>query len=436
MEHRSDVIARVAKHLLPILMVCYFAAFLDRVNIGFAALTMNADLKLSPQAFGFGAGIFFLGYILCEVPSNLALARFGARRWIARIMLTWGILSAATAFVWDQNSFYIVRVLLGAAEAGFFPGMIFFLTLWFPRDHRARMIATFNVAVPFSSIIGAPVSSLLLVHLNQVAGLHGWQWLFLIEGMPAVIMGIIVLRMLPDGPEQAAWLDPASKQWLADTLRREREEREADERFSIWRAMTDYRVLLMCLMAVGLVIGTTGTAIWMPQIVSAFGLGVVQTGFVVAIPALAMAIAMIVSGRHADRTGERVWHVASPFLLSAAGFAMAAFTTSPVVSLIGLVIGAAGIGGATPNIWIFPTALLTRTAAAAGLALINSVGSAGGFFGPAIIGWVRQSTGSFSGALLFLAGVAALTAAIALLLGRIMGRMLERRVPADGLASR
>jgi ACS family tartrate transporter-like MFS transporter len=430
MEHRPDVIAHVARRLLPILMVCYFAAFLDRVNIGFAALTMNADLKLSPEAFGFGAGIFFLGYILCEIPSNLALARFGARIWIARIMLTWGVLSALTAFVWDQNSFVIVRVLLGAAEAGFFPGMIFFLTLWFPRDHRARMIGVFNVAVPFSSVIGAPVSSLLLVHLDQVAGLHGWQWLFLLEGVPAVIMGIVVLLALPNGPEHARWLDASSKQWLADTLRREREEREADEHFSVWQALTDYRVLLMCLMAVGLVIGTTGTAIWMPQIVRAFGLSVVQTGFVAAIPALAMAIAMIVSGRHADRTRERVWHVAAPFLISAAGFAAAAFTDSPVISLIGLVVGAAGIGGATPNIWIFPTTLLTRTAAA-GLALINSVGSLGGFFGPAIIGWVRQSTGSFSGALLFLAGVSAATAVIALILGRIMGHML-RQQPGTG----
>ncbi len=268
------------------------------------------------------------------------------------IMVTWGILSALTAFVWDQNSFAIVRILLGAAEAGFFPGMISFLTVWIPRDHRARMIGVFNVAVPFSSVIGAPVSSLLLVHLDQVAGLHGWQWLFLLEGMPAVIMGIVVLLALPNGPEQAHWLDAPSKQWLADTLRREREEREADEHFSVWQALVDYRVLLMRLMAVGLVIGTTRTAIWMPQIVRAFGLSVVQTGFVAAIPALALAIAMIVSGRHADRTGERVWHVAGPFLVSAAGFAVAAFTDSPMVSLIGLVIGAAGIGGATPNIWI------------------------------------------------------------------------------------
>jgi ACS family tartrate transporter-like MFS transporter len=420
MDTRHDVIRRVARRLLPILMICYFAAFLDRVNIGFAALTMNGDLGLSASAFGFGAGIFFLGYVLCELPSNLVLARVGARRWIARILVTWGLLSAATAFVWDGPSFYVVRVLLGAAEAGFFPGMIFYLALWFPREHRARMFGTFNIAVPLSSVIGAPISGLILEHLNGAAGLRGWQWMFIVEGLPALIMGFVVLFSLPNSPEDASFLSTDERRWLTARLARERTERESVERFTVGRALMDPRVLLMCLIAVGLVVGTTGIGIWMPQIIKTFGLTTVQTGFVAAIPAAFMAAAMILVGRHADRTGERVWHAAGPFFVSAAGFVLAALASSPVLSLIGLIIGAAGIGGASPNIWIFPTALLTGSAAAAGIALINSVGSTGGFFGPSIIGWMRDATGGFSGALLFLAAAMAATAIALLVLGRMM----------------
>ncbi|MGK9236230.1 MFS transporter [Inquilinus limosus] len=425
MTTERDIIARAAKRILPILLVCYFAAFLDRVNIGFAALTMNAELGFSASAFGFGAGIFFLGYVLCELPSNLILARVGARRWIARILVTWGLLSAATAFVWSPASFYVVRVLLGAAEAGFFPGIIFYLTLWFPAEYRARMFALFNIAVPLSSVIGAPVSGLLIEHMHGIAGLSGWQWMFLIEGMPAVIMGAVVFLCLPEKPETATFLSEPERGWLSAKLEGERKGQEAREHFTVGRALRDPRVLLMCLIAVGLVMGTTGIAIWMPQFVKAFGLSNVQTGFVTAIPAAFMALAMILVGRHADKTGERVWHAAGPFLVSGAGFALAALSGSPFVSLVGLTIGAAGIGGASPNIWVFPATLLTGTAAAAGIALINSVGSTGGFFGPSIIGWVRDSTGGFEGALLFLAAAMVVTAAAILLLGHSMRDMMR-----------
>lgn len=429
MTAERDIIAKTARRILPILLLCYFAAFLDRVNIGFAALTMNADLGFSASQFGFGAGIFFLGYVLCELPSNLVLARVGARRWIARILVTWGLLSAATAFVWSPASFYVVRVLLGAAEAGFFPGIIFYLTLWFPAEYRARMFALFNIAVPLSSVVGAPVSGLLIEHMNGIAGLGGWQWMFLIEGMPAVIMGFVVFLALPERPETAAFLSGGEREWLASRLAGEREGQEAREHFTVGRALRDPRVLLMCLIAVGLVMGTTGIAIWMPQFVKSFGLDTVQTGFVTAIPAAFMAVAMVAVGRHADRTGERVWHAAGPFLVSGAGFALAALAGSPFVSLIGLTIGAAGIGGASPNIWVFPATLLTGTAAAAGIALINSVGSTGGFFGPSIIGWVRDATGGFEGALLFLAAAMVVTAAAILLLGHSMREMM--RTPSD-----
>jgi len=425
MDERPDIIAKTARRILPILMICYFAAFLDRVNIGFAALTMNKDLGFSASAFGFGAGIFFLGYVLCELPSNLMLVRFGARRWIARILITWGVLSAATAFVWNPASFYTVRVLLGAAEAGFFPGMIFFMTLWFPRQYRARMFGTFNIAVPLSSVIGAPVSGLVIEYLNGMHGLAGWQWMFILEALPAIIMGIVVFFALPDTPRNASFLSADERRWLSTRLDAEREAQEATERFTVLRALTDPRVLLMCLIAVGLVMGTTGIAIWMPQFIKAFGLSNVQTGFVTAIPAAFMGLAMIVVGRHADKTGERVWHAAGPFLVSAAGFTLAALASSPLLSLVGLTIGAAGIGGASPNIWIFPTTLLTGAAAAAGVALINSVGSTGGFFGPSIIGWVRDLTGGFSEALLVLAAAMAVTAGAILILGYSMRDMMR-----------
>lgn len=426
MADRPDVIAKAAWRILPILMLCYFAAFLDRVNIGFAALTMNQDLGFSAAQFGFGAGIFFLGYVLCELPSNLMLVRFGARRWIARILITWGLLSAATAFVWNPSSFYIVRVLLGAAEAGFFPGIIFYLTLWFPRVYRARMFATFNIAVPLSSVIGAPVSALIIEHMNGGLGLAGWQWMFIIEAMPAVIMGFVVLFALPDSPATASFLTREEGNWLSARLEAEREVQESSQRFTVLQAIMDPRVLLMCAIAVGLVMGTTGVAIWMPQFVKAFGLSTVQTGFVAAIPSAFMALAMIVVGRHADRTGERVWHAAGPFLASAVGFVIAALANDPLIGLIGLTIGAAGIGGASPNIWIFPTTLLTGAAAAAGIALINSVGSTGGFFGPSIIGWVRDATGGFSGALFVLAGAMAATAVAILVLGHSMRDLMQR----------
>ncbi|AYD03672.1 MFS transporter [Neorhizobium sp. NCHU2750] len=425
MNERPDIIRKAAIRILPILMLCYLAAFLDRVNIGFAALTMNADLGFSASAFGFGAGIFFLGYVLCELPSNLMLARVGARLWIARILVTWGILSALTAFVWSPSSFYIVRILLGAAEAGFFPGMIFYMTLWFPKAYRGRMFSTFNVAVPLASVIGAPLSGLILQGFEGVWGLHGWQWMFMIEGMPAVIMGFVVFFFLKDSPASATFLDESERRWLTERLSAERSEREKVEHFSVGRALVDPRVLLMCLIAVGLVIGTTGIAIWMPQFIKQFGLSTMQTSLVAAIPFAFMAVAMITVGRHSDKTGERVWHTAGPFLVSACGFLIAAFSSSPILGVIGLTIGAAGIGGASPTIWIFPSTLLTGTAAAAGIALINSVGSTGGFFGPTIIGWVRDTTGGFQGALIFLAVAMAITAIAIFILGHIMRDMIR-----------
>jgi ACS family tartrate transporter-like MFS transporter len=385
---------------------------------------MNGDLGFTASAFGFGAGIFFLGYVLCELPSNLMLAKVGARIWIARILITWGILSALTALVWSPASFYIVRILLGAAEAGFFPGIIFYITLWFPRAYRGSTFALFNVAVPLSSMIGAPVSGLIVDGLDGAAGLHGWQWMFLIEAIPAIIMGFVVFFGLPESPKTAKFLTNDERSWLNARLEEDRRSQEASGRFSVKQALLDPRVLLMCLIAVGLVMGTTGIAIWMPQFIKQFGLSNLQTSFVAAIPSAFMAVAMILVARHSDKTGERVWHTAGPFIASAIGFLIAAVSSNPLIAIVGLTIGAAGIGGASPTIWTFPSTLLTGTAAAAGIALINSVGSTGGFFGPTIIGWVRDTTGGFQGSLIFLAAVMAVTASAIIVLGASMKGLL------------
>ena len=431
-SEQVDVVRKMRRRLIPILALCYFAAFLDRVNIGFAALDMNADLKLTATAFGTGAGLFFLGYVLCEVPSNLILAKVGARTWIARIMISWGVISACMAFVWGRDSFYVMRILLGAAEAGFFPGMLFYCTLWFPAAYRARIFALVQIAVPVSSLIGAPLSSLILTTLNGAAGLKGWQWLFMIEGLPAIIMGCVVWFALPSRPEDAKFLSPREKATLIAMLSQERALRERTERFSVGRAMTDPRVLAMCLVALGLVIGTTGAAIWMPQIVKTFGLTTMQIGLVTAIPSLASVAAILFCGWNADRTGARVAHVAVPFLCAAGGFVLAAATGNPVIGLLGLVIGTAGIGGGSPSVWVLPASLLTGTASAVALALINASGSVGGFVGPYVIGWVRDATGSFTVSLLFLAAVMAATAGVVVLLGRHMREALrpEQRLPS------
>ena len=417
-------IAKAKRRLLPILMLCYFSAFLDRVNVGFAALRMNHALGLSASAFSVGAGMFFVGYVLCEIPSNLVLVRVGARGWIARIMVTWGLLSAATALVWNGPSYDTARLLLGAAEAGFLPGMLFYLTNWFPCAYRARIFGTVSIAMPISSVIGAPVSSLILQSTDGLLHLQSWQWLFILEGLPAFIMGIVVYLFLPSTPEQAPWLSADECAALQQTLAAERAARERVERFTNWQVLRDGRVLLMCAIAFGLVVGNTGYAVWMPQIIHSLGASTLQTGLLTAVPSLAAVFALLFCSWNADRTGERVWHVAGPFLLSGAGFALAALAHAPALKFLGLVLGAAGVTGSSSAVWFLPAALLTSTATAVGLALINSTGSIGGFFGPSVIGWVRDATGSFSGALLCLAGAMVVTALLALILGRWMRDIL------------
>jgi D-galactonate transporter len=402
----SDVerstIRAISWRLIPFLILAYFFSYLDRVNLGFAALTMNAELKFSPLVFSWGAGIFFIGYFLFEVPSNLALERFGASRWIARIMVTWGIISALMAIVSGPWSFYVLRFLLGVAEAGFFPGIILYLTYWYPAEYRARFLAAFAIAVPVSTVIGAPISGLLL-GLDGMMGLRGWQWLFIIEGIPSVLLGIASWFYLTDKPEKADWLTEEQKAWLASRLDAEAAAKKAARHMTLGEALSSPQVLILSLVYFGFVGALYGMQFWLPQIVKAFGFSNAQTGFVTAVPYLFGSIAMVLWARHSDHTRERVWHVALALLLTAVALFVSGFAENHTVVLIALTFAAIGTFCTFGVFWTLPTAWLTGTAAAGGIALINSIGNLAGFGGPYLIGWVKEATGSTETGLLVLA---------------------------------
>jgi ACS family tartrate transporter-like MFS transporter len=421
LEHRT--IAKVSARLVPFLITCYFVAYLDRVNVSFAALTMNKDLGLSASAFGFGAGIFFLAYFLFEVPSNLFLERVGARKWIARIMFTWGVVSGATAFISGETSFFVVRVLLGIAEAGFFPGIIFYLTLWFPAVYRARIIGYFMAAIPLSTVIGAPLSGLLL-GLDGVMGLKGWQWLFILEALPALILSIVVFFYLTDRPRDATWLEPDERAWLAARLQQEQTKREAVRRYSVVEALFNPKVLALSLVYFGAVATNYGLSFFLPQIVKSFGVSNLQAGFVTALPYIVGAISIVWWGRHSDRTMERRFHLAFPLFIASAGIAASTALDDPTMKMVALSIAGFGIFGCLPVFWTFPTAFLCGAAAAGGIALINSIGNLAGFAGPYAVGRIKDWTGSYTGGLLSLAA-AGLTATV-IVLALEHDRSLER----------
>jgi ACS family tartrate transporter-like MFS transporter len=415
-------LAKVAWRLLPFLLLLYVIAWIDRVNIGFAALQMNADLGFSAAVYGFGAGVFFIGYALFEVPSNLILVRVGARLWIARIMITWGVISVAMMYVEGPVSFYTLRFLLGVAEAGFLPGIIYYLGTWFPAAERARAISWFMLAIPLSTVVGAPLAGMLL-QLDGWHGLEGWQWLFLLEGLPAVVLGFVVLGYLTDSPEQAQWLTPAEREWLAERMRTE--QRAAAERhgFGLRAALTHPTVWLLGLILFACQCGSYGLTLWIPQIVQGLsGLGDLAVSMISALPYVAAAIGMIAIGSSSDRTGERFMHIAIPSAIGALGFIAAAFLTSPVLGMIALTVAAVGDLGTRGPFWALPTRFLTGSAAAAGIGLINTMASLGGFVGPNVVGLARQVTGSFAGGLVFLALLlfAAAVAAIALRRARVL----------------
>jgi D-galactonate transporter len=426
--HEVEVrtIAKVSKRLVPFLIVCYFVAYLDRVNVGFAALTMNQDLGLSQTAFGFGAGIFFIAYFIFEVPSNLLLERFGARKWIARIMLSWGILSGAMAFIppiaratgfGNENTFYLVRVLLGVAEAGFFPGIIFYLTLWFPAEYRARIVGYFMAAIPLSTVIGAPISGALL-YLHGGLGLAGWQWLFIIEAVPAIILAVVVFFYLTDRPADAMWLAPDERSWLAERLALEQRQRQAVRDYSVMEALVNPRVIGLSLVYFGAVATNYGLSFFLPQIVKGFGLNTFLTTLVSATPYAVGLVGMVWWGRRSDRVVERRFHTAFPLFVAAAGIAISTALDDPTLKMIALCVAGFEIFACLPVFWTLPTAFLSGAAAACGIAVINSIGNLAGFAGPFAMGWIKDHTGSYAGGLLLLAALGLIAMGVVLVLGR------------------
>jgi ACS family tartrate transporter-like MFS transporter len=400
------------RRIVPMLMLCYFIAYVDRVNVGFAALSMNRDLGISSAVFGTGAGIFFLSYFLFEVPSNLAVERFGARRWIARIMVSWGVVAAAMALVTGPRSFYAMRFVLGAAEAGFFPGILFYLTLWFPRAHRARIVGWFMAAIPLSTIVGAPVSGLIL-GMDGVLGLHGWQWLYLLEAAPAILLGLALPWVLTDTPDLANWLAPAQRAWLAERLTLERREQEAQGgRLSVKQALFDPRVLALSLVYFGAISCTFGIGFFLPQMVKGFGVSNGQAGFITAIPYLFGLAGMLSFSRMSDRTGDRRFYCATGLVLGAAGLLGSTMVADPVLKMVAFSVAAFGFLGCQPVFWAIPSALLTGRAAAGGIALINALGGLAGFFGPFVVGAIREATGSYVWGMATIAGCALIAAVI------------------------
>jgi ACS family tartrate transporter-like MFS transporter len=403
---RRLVIGRVTRRLIPFAFICYVVAYIDRVNIGFAATELQRDLGLSATQYGIGAGLFFLGYCLFEVPSNLILDRVGARRWIARIMIVWGLVCMGTMFITDVWTFMAARVLLGLAEAGFFPGMVLYLTYWVPAAERARTNALFMMAAPVSVIVGAPLSEAIL-KLNGWMGLHGWQWLFLLEGFPAVILGVLALRVLTDRPEGATWLPAPEREWLVRTMNEERAVRVATGHVSVLRSLRSGRVWLLCAVYFMNTTVTYGIFLWLPRILteasgaSGFGLSTLT-----AIPFAAALVAMVLVGRHSDRTGERKLHVAACALTASAGLLLAvAFQENVWLLVLSFTLSQMGQRSVMSVFWAIPPMLLGGTAAAAGIGLINAVGNLGGFFGPSMMGALRDLTGGHTGGLLVLAGV-------------------------------
>ena len=423
MDIEARTMRRVTARLVPFLIVCYFVAFLDRVNVGFAALTMNKDLGITSTVYGQAAGIFFLSYFIFEVPSNLALEKYGARKWIARIMLSWGIISGAMALVSGETSFLVVRFLLGAAEAGFFPGIIFFLTLWFPSAYRGRIAGYFMAAIPLSSVLGAPLSGLLL-GMDGVMGLKGWQWMFIVEAVPAVLLSVAVLSYLTDRPADAKWLPDNERAWLSNRLVQEEQQRTQAQHFSVMQALLNPKVLLLSLVYFGNVACLYGTSFFLPQIVKQFGLSNLETGFVSAIPYVVGVAGSILWGRRSDQTGERKNHLLFALALASCGTAASALLPSPTLKMVALSVAAFGIYGALPVFWTLPTAFLSGAAAAGGIAIINALGNLSGYYGPSIVGFLKDRTGGFEAGLLALAAAGAVAFLIVLTLTH--DRSLER----------
>ena len=415
-EFEATTIRRVTVRLLPFLMLCYFVSFVDRVNLGFAALQMVRDLHLSATVFGLGGGVFFLSYFLFEVPSNLVLARVGARLWIARIMISWGVLAMAMALVTGPRSLYAMRFLLGAAEAGFFPGVMLYLTYWFPSEYRARIIALFTVAIPISGFLGSPISAALL-GLDGWLGIRGWQWMFIIEGIPAVLLGLACLFVLTDRPAHARWLSPDERNWLQQRLDRDEVRQARLAQGSLWQVLWNRDVLILSLVLAGSTAVSSGLQLWQPQIIKSYGLTNMQTGLLNSIPFALAAIAMLWWGHRSDRKSERVWHAALPLLLAASSLAAAIVFDSLASIVVILCLAAIGIYAGKGPAWAVSTEWLSASTAPAGLAQINAISNLAGFGTTYAMGAIRDATGRFSLSLVPLVALSAAAGAAILWIG-------------------
>jgi MFS family permease len=421
-----QTIAAITLRIIPLLMVCYFFAYLDRVNLSFASLQMNQALSLSASSYGFGAGLFFLSYCICEVPSNLLLYRIGATRWIARIMFTLGLCAAGMALVQGKASFYLVRLLLGAAEAGFYPGILFFLTLWFPSAYRGRVLAIFIAAIPISGIIGAPLSGLLL-SLNGVAALHGWQWLYLIEAVPALLLAPLVVWRLQDSPEEAHWLSAPQRSWLMNQLRAERSDVEHARKYTVLEGLTNPRVLMLAAAYFTNVCLLNSITFFLPLIVKGFGLSNLQTGFIVALPSLLALVALIWWGRRSDRRNERYGHAAVANFCGGASLLASVMLTDPTARIAAIAVSFACTLAFTAPFWSIPGTFLSGAAAAGGIGAISAIGVIGGFLSPWFMGLMKDATGDFRSGL---GAIAILAMSIAVVLF-FVGRSNSRRTLAE-----
>ncbi|MFJ3484309.1 MFS transporter [Pseudomonas sp. NPDC090202] len=422
MSQELRLIRRITLKLIPFLILLYLIAYVDRSAVGFAKLHMGADVGIGDAAYGLGAGLFFIGYFLLEIPSNLMLERFGARRWFARIMITWGAITMGMAFIQGPTSFYVMRFLLGAAEAGFFPGVLYYITQWFPVRHRGKILGLFILSQPIAMMITGPISGGLL-GMEGIAGLHGWQWLFLCIGAPAILLTWPVLRWLPDGPSDVKWMDPVEKQWLSGELKRDLEEYGQTRHGNPLHALKDKRVLLLALFYLPVTLSIYGLGLWLPTLIKQFGTTDLMTGFISAVPYIFGIVGLLIVPRSSDRLNDRYGHLAFLYVIGALGLFFSAFLSSPVLQLAALCMVAFSLFSCTAVFWTLPGRFFAGASAAAGIALINSVGNLGGYIGPFVVGWLKEITGNLASGLYFLSGVMV----FGLILTGVVYRVLERR---------
>jgi len=410
---QKRTMTKVSWRLLPLIVVIYFVAYIDRTNVGFAAFGMNKELGFTAYLYGWGAGIFFLAYFLFEVPSNVILARVGARWWIARIMITWGIVAAAMAFTAGPISFLVLRFLLGAAEAGFFPGIILYFTFWFPKAYRARVLASLYLAVPGSNAVSAILSGAIL-QLDGYLGIAGWKWLFILEAVPSILLAFVVLAVMTDRPALAHWLKPEERDWLESELEKERAALVADHgSLTLYQSLTDRRVISLAFIYMTIVTATYGITFFLPLIVKGAGFSDAMTGVITAVPYVIGTIGMVLWSYSSDRHNERRWHFIVACLVATAGLIASGWLGTSWWALAAMSVATVGLYGSKPAFWPLPSEFLSGKGAAAGIALVNSIGNLGGFAGPYAVGWLKDSTGSYQSGLYFLAACAFLSAVIA-----------------------